>query len=260
MYRPSGEKLRKLSSSSGLMPRAGAAGSVARTRFPDGPTRRHALLSMYVSSWPLGLNAYRPESKPLAYVASTVAVPPFRLAVRIWLSEVSYATVDPLTNCGASAAASNAHRFRACAGSWMSRTTTVASPATVPMTRLSPAGTAVVQWTSDPIPVDGAGVPPPDGVDESVAVELEGDGETCPPVDPEPPHAASVRIAIRAAPLARTQVTVAVAALTSTSRGVKSIWPPQSRKQRQAATSRRLRRRRARSERSPSCRKARAPL
>src|SRR6266566_8236078 len=78
MNSPSGEKLRKLSSSSGLMPRPGAAGSVARTRFPDGPTSRHALLSMYVSSCPLGLNAYRPESNPLAYVASTVAVPPFR--------------------------------------------------------------------------------------------------------------------------------------------------------------------------------------
>src|SRR2546427_8522618 len=47
-YIPSGEKPRKLSSSSGLPPRTGAAGMVARRRLPDGPTRCHELTSRHV--------------------------------------------------------------------------------------------------------------------------------------------------------------------------------------------------------------------
>ena len=66
MYRPSGEKLTKLSSWSGLMPRPGTAGRVARGRLPDGPARRHVLPSMYVTERPSGLTAYWPELAPAA--------------------------------------------------------------------------------------------------------------------------------------------------------------------------------------------------
>src|SRR5438876_138458 len=58
----------------------------------------------------------------------------------IWLPAVSYATVEPLTNCGERTDESKVQRLRACAGSWMSRTTTAGSPTTVPMTMLSAAG------------------------------------------------------------------------------------------------------------------------
>jgi hypothetical protein len=72
------------------------------------------------------------------------------------LLDVSYATVVPLTNCGESAFVSKLQSVRACAGSWMSRITTVGSPTTVPMTMLSPAGTGDGQWTAEAI-VDGVG-------------------------------------------------------------------------------------------------------
>src|SRR2546421_2125205 len=93
--------------------------------------------------------AYWPEPKPELYVATSVVAPPASGASTIWLSDVSYATAEALTNCGASAPESSVHTFLALAGSWMSRTTTVGSPTTVPMTRLSPAGTVPEQWTSD---------------------------------------------------------------------------------------------------------------
>src|SRR5256885_3472346 len=67
----------------------------------------------------------------------SVVGPPATGASTIWFSAVSYATVEALTNCGASAPASSVHTFFALAGSWMSRTTMVGSPTTVPMTRLS---------------------------------------------------------------------------------------------------------------------------
>src|SRR2546421_10682706 len=65
----------------------------------------------------------------------------------IWLSAFSYATDDALMNCGARTLVSNVQRLRAFAGSWMSRTTTVGSPVTVPIAMLSPAGTVPTQWT-----------------------------------------------------------------------------------------------------------------
>src|SRR5215510_2951351 len=117
-------------------------------------------------SLPSGLNAYCPESKPGVYVASTVAVPPARSAFTISLALVSYATVVPPTNCGDEAAPSKEQRLRAFAGSWMSRTTTVGSPTTVPMTRLSPAGTVVAQCTSEAIEVELA-------VDDGEAVAVD---------------------------------------------------------------------------------------
>jgi hypothetical protein len=53
----------------------------------------------------------------------------------------------------------------------MSRTTTVGSPTTVPMTRLSPAGTVVAQCTSEAGPLVGvdAGVLPAEGDADAVA-------------------------------------------------------------------------------------------
>src|SRR6184192_145554 len=97
--------------------------------------------------------------------------------------------VVPLTNCGDSAVVSNVQRLRECAGSWMSRTTTVGSPTTVPITRLSPAGTAESQWTAEAI-VDG--VAPAVGRAVVLAVGVE------------PPHPATASIATRAAAPART--------------------------------------------------------
>ena len=55
----------------------------------------------------------------------------------------------------------------------MSRTTTVGLPDTVPITRLSPAGTAAVQWTSDGAP-PGVGEPAGDGADDATADGLAG--------------------------------------------------------------------------------------
>src|SRR5439155_23092955 len=99
--------------------------------------------------------------------------------------------VVPLTNCGDSAVVSNVQRLRAWAGSWMSRTTTVGSPTTVPITRLSPAGTAAAQWTAEAI-VDG--VAAVEGLDDAPAVGLlvaEAAGVMCAVGVGEPPHAAS---------------------------------------------------------------------
>lgn len=92
----------------------------------------------------------------------------------IWLSAVSYATTEALTNCGACALESRVQTFFALAGSWMSRTTIVGSPTTVPITRLSPAGTVAEQWTR----VAGPGAPL--GIGEAGAVdgELAGEPET----------------------------------------------------------------------------------
>src|SRR5438034_7030319 len=152
---------------------------------------------------PSGLNAYWPESKPLAYVARTVAPPPLRSAFTIWFAEVSYATVAALTNCGERAVVSKVHTLRAWAGSWISRTTTVGSPTTVPITRLSPAGTAVAQWTAEAIVV---GVVPAEGLDNAAAVEVsvgEEEGSVCPPGAGDPPHAASGNGRKRATPAAR---------------------------------------------------------
>src|SRR5450759_5508340 len=109
-------------------------------------------------------------------------------------------------NRGLIALGSNLHTFLALEGSWMSRTTTVGSPLTAPITRLSPAGTAVSQWTRDAPP----GVPT--GLDEGVAVEVLvawalGLGE-CFAVDGEPPQAESARAATTTTGLRRTAVTV----------------------------------------------------
>src|SRR5438105_13705033 len=95
----------------------------------------------------------------------------------------------------------------------MSRTTTVASPATVPMTRLSPAGTVAAQCTSDAMPVDGVAEVGADGVEEVSAVDGEVVDGACAAVGFAPPQAASASIAIRATPLARTPVTVAAKSL-----------------------------------------------
>src|SRR6266571_359346 len=96
-------------------------------------------------------------------------------------------------NCGLKAPASNRQRLRAWEGSWMSRTTTVLSPVTVPMTRLSPEGTALEQWTS----VAGPGTPdgPADGLadaeDEGLASEVLGLLEAPARGAGDPPQAAS---------------------------------------------------------------------
>src|SRR5207249_12141184 len=113
--------------------------------------------------------------------------------------------VVPLTNCGDSAVVSNVQRLRECAGSWMSRTTTVGSPTTVPITRLSPAGTAVAQWTAEAIVV---GVAPAEGLDDAAGVEVsvgEEEGVVCALGAGEPPHAASANVRKRATPAARTR-------------------------------------------------------
>src|SRR5881296_595973 len=108
--------------------------------------------------------------------------------------------VVPLTNCGDSAVVSKLQRLRECAGSCMSRTTTVGSPTTVPITRLSPAGTAESQWTAEAI-VDG--VAPALGRAVAVVVaEVVGLERT---VGVEPPHPATASIATRAAAPARTR-------------------------------------------------------
>src|SRR5438034_5667132 len=154
---------------------------------------------------PSGLNAYWPESKPLAYVARTVAPPPLRSAFTIWFAEVSYATVAALTNCGERAVVSNVHTVRAWAGSWISRSTTVGSPTTVPITRLSPAGTAAAQWTAEAIVV---GVAPAEGLVDAAAVAPsvgEVEGVVCALGAGEPPHAASASVRRRATPAARTR-------------------------------------------------------
>src|SRR2546421_7386140 len=96
-----------------------------------------------------------PDENPEPGDAMRLVAPLARLARISWPDEVVYATSDALMNWGLKAAASNRQRLRACAGSWMSRTTTVASPEIVPMTRLSPDGTELEQWTR----VDGPGTP-----------------------------------------------------------------------------------------------------
>src|SRR5437762_13267384 len=111
----------------------------------------------------------------------------------IWLPVVSYATLDPFTNCGDRTDASNVQRLRECAGSWMSRTTMVGSPTTVPMTRLSPAGTADVQWTSDAGPAVGLASGEADDAPVGVCVAAGG----------EPPHAQSTSTTTRTASLPR---------------------------------------------------------
>jgi len=50
----------------------------------------------------------------------------------------------------------------------------VASPATVPITRLSPAGTAAAQWTKDATPVVGLAIGEVSA--DGVAVVEDGDG------------------------------------------------------------------------------------
>src|SRR3981081_4375022 len=194
MYRPSGEKLRKLSSSSGLTPRPGTGGRVVSTRSPEGVVRCQALPSRYVTDRPSGLNAnWRAPDAPLP---TTCVVPPLpRSTLMSWLLPVWYATCVPVTNCGFAAPASNWHRFLAFAGSWMSRTTMGGSPATGPMTRLSPAGTAVVQRTRAVPPGVPLGLA--DGVEEEAGDELAvtggwavGLGDPV-PLDGPPPHAAS---------------------------------------------------------------------
>src|SRR5258708_4383965 len=94
----------------------------------------------------------------------------------------------------------------------MSRTTTVGSPLTVPITRLSPAGTAPVQVTSD-APPELPGVEP--GLEEGVAGAVEvldacalGLGEFL-AVAGAPPQAENVRAAAsNTTGLRRTAVTV----------------------------------------------------
>src|SRR2546423_1565935 len=136
----------------------------------------------------------------------SVVGPPATGASTIWFSAVSYATVEALTNCGASAPASSVHTFFALAGSWMSRTTMVGSPTTVPMTRLSPAGTAPGQWTRDAGPglpvgmaeVLAVGVAPADEV-AGVAMGL------CAAVGvPPPPQATATKSDRTATPNTRT--------------------------------------------------------
>src|SRR5947209_14687587 len=92
---------------------------------------------------------------PALKVATTAVGPAASGASTMWPPAVSYAIVDALTNCGDTALGSRVQRFFALAGSWMSRTTTIGSPATVPITRLSPAGTEAVQCTSDAGPAAG---------------------------------------------------------------------------------------------------------
>src|SRR5216117_3434568 len=109
--------------------------------------------------------------------------------------------VVPLTNCGDSAVVSNVQRLRECAGSWMSRTTTVGSPTTVPITRLSPAGTAESQWTAEAI-VEG--VAPAVGRAVVVAAVVADVVGVVLAVGVEPPHPATASIVTRAAAPART--------------------------------------------------------
>ena len=87
----------------------------------------------------------------------------------------------------------------------MSRTTTVGSPTTVPMTRLSPAGTVAEQWTR----LAGPGLPlgiadaDVDVVGDADAVGLAGVGDECDPVLPPQP---AMTTATRArTPLTRTR-------------------------------------------------------
>src|SRR5256884_8596545 len=79
-------------------------------------------------------------------------------------------------------------------------------PATVPMTRLSPAGTGRAQWTSVAGPGDPtwAGDAAFDGV-VAGAVDVEGVEGVCVAVGDDPPHAASTSMKTRARPLARTR-------------------------------------------------------
>ena len=127
------------------------------------------------------------------------------------LLAVSYATWVALTNWVLIAPGSNVQTFFALAGSWISRTTTVGSPLTVPITRLSPAGTAVAQWTSEVPPEVPPGVVA--GLDDGVAGALEvlvawALGELL-AVDGEPPHAENVRATTsNPTALRRTAVTV----------------------------------------------------
>ena len=74
----------------------------------------------------------------------------------------------------------------------MSRTTTVGSPTTVPMTRLSPGGTVAVQWTSDVGPVGPVGL-----VTGLLIGDVAGLG-LCDAAGEEPPHATSMRSENRA--------------------------------------------------------------
>src|SRR5690242_116290 len=127
----------------------------------------------------------------------------------IWLAGVSYATAVPLRNWGVSTLVSNVHRLRACAGSWMSRTTTVGSPTTVPITRLSPAGTDEAQWTEVAI-VPGVEAGALLGVAlaaelEGVLVAVAGPALVCAAGVAPPPQETRVTIASRAAPAVRTR-------------------------------------------------------
>ena len=77
----------------------------------------------------------------------------------------------------------------------MSRTTSVGSPTTFPMTRLSPAGTAAAQFTSEA--EEAVGVAVALGLE---VVEPDGDADGEPVVcamGVDPPHAASVITATR---------------------------------------------------------------
>src|SRR2546428_979563 len=95
MYRPSGEKPRKLSSSSGLTPRPGTAGKVASTRLADGPASRQGLPSREVTERPSGLIAYWPEPMTPAPVGERVrGGAPASSAPMTLLFAVSYAASD----------------------------------------------------------------------------------------------------------------------------------------------------------------------
>ncbi|TMD98646.1 MAG: hypothetical protein E6I72_02750 [Chloroflexi bacterium] len=97
------------------------------------------------------------------------------------------------------------HRLRACAGSWMSRTTTVGSPTTVPMTRLSPAGTADAQWTIEVATAGGLAAGDalvPAGAE--AAADADGGAVVC-AIGVEPPHAASAVAMTRTAARPRTR-------------------------------------------------------
>src|SRR5437773_12264480 len=108
------------------------------------------------------------------------------------MSAVSYATTHALTNCGVRTLESKVPRFLAMAGSWMSRTTTVGSPATVPMTRLTAAGTGRAQRTrvAGPGAPTGAGNAAFDGVMVG-AVGVEGVEGVGVAVGDDTPHASS---------------------------------------------------------------------
>src|SRR6266581_101392 len=81
MYLPSGEKLRKKSSSSGLTPRPGTGGKVVSTRSPDAFTRCQPLSLRYVTDRPSGLTEYRPDAKPDAVLAMRLVALLARLAL-----------------------------------------------------------------------------------------------------------------------------------------------------------------------------------